>query len=226
MSWNARDLSGLPAEEQQRILRRREISRQSYQNRKEAMREARREQAKRYRNANPEKNRERRKNWRDANLEYARSESRRWYHENKDRAQSGNKAWREANPEYHKNYHAERYATDIQYRLRHRLRARLHSALKGYPGSFDKPGCAVDDLGCTLDELRIYLAEQFQSDMSWKNHGEVWEIDHRKPLVGFDLTDRKQFLEACHYTNLQPLYKFDNRSKGAAIAPNDNPEKS
>jgi hypothetical protein len=35
----------------------------------------------------------------------------------------------------------------------------------------------------------------------------------KKPPALFDLTDRKQFLEACHYTNLQPLWAVDNIRK-------------
>ena len=49
--------------------------------------------------------------------------------------------------------------------------------------------------------------------MSWDNYPRLWEIDHIVPLSAFDLTDRKQFLEACNYTNLQPLWWFDNLLK-------------
>jgi desulfoferrodoxin (superoxide reductase-like protein) len=38
-----------------------------------------------------------------------------------------------------------------------------------------------------------------------------------KPLASFDLTDRKQLLEACHYTNLQPLWAIDNFIKNDKI---------
>jgi len=52
--------------------------------------------------------------------------------------------------------------------------------------------------------------------MNWENHGK-WHIDHRLPLKHFDLTDREQFLKAVNYTNLQPLWAFDNISKGCKI---------
>jgi hypothetical protein len=50
--------------------------------------------------------------------------------------------------------------------------------------------------------------------MTWDNWTtDGWHIDHIKPLASsFDLTDRKQFLEACHYTNLQPLWAKDNHN--------------
>ncbi len=46
---------------------------------------------------------------------------------------------------------------------------------------------------------------------NWSHTG--WHIDHIIPLASFDLNDRQQFLEATHYTNLQPLWMEDNMRK-------------
>lgn len=48
--------------------------------------------------------------------------------------------------------------------------------------------------------------------MTWENWG-AWQLDHIRELALFDLTDRAQFLEACHYTNYQPLWMADNLAK-------------
>jgi hypothetical protein len=54
--------------------------------------------------------------------------------------------------------------------------------------------------------------------MTWDNYGQFgWHIDHIKPLSVFDLTDREQFLEACRYTNLQPMWWKENLSKGSKV---------
>lgn len=92
-----------------------------------------------------------------------------------------------------------------------RLRTRLYQALK----KNQRAGSAVRDLGCTIPELRIHLENQFRDEMNWENYGSYWEIDHIRPLSSFNLSDREEFLQAVHYTNLQPLTVEENRSKGA-----------
>jgi len=100
-----------------------------------------------------------------------------------------------------------RRKTDIQFKLSHNLRVRLISAIKGNY----KVGSAVKDLGCSVEELKSYIESKFQPGMSWDNWTkDGWHIDHIKPLSSFDLTDRNKLLEACHYTNLQPLCTTDN----------------
>ena len=69
-------------------------------------------------------------------------------------------------------------------------------------------------VGYTAEQLKQHLEKQFTSEMNWKNHGELWEIDHIKPCAVFDLTDVNQQKECFNYINTQPLYKTDNRSKG------------
>ena len=108
-------------------------------------------------------------------------------------------------------YQNKRYSGDLNFKIRCSLRGRISKALKN-----GKAGSAVKDLGCTVAELRSYLEKQFQGGMSWNNYGD-WHIDHILPLASFDLSDRRQFLKACHFTNLQPLWKKDNLKKGANI---------
>lgn len=136
------------------------------------------------------------------------------------------KDYRENNPDAHKQWkisnkehlsvwrsknHKSRYTSDPTYRLGMILRNRVNESLSDgkLGGSF------VEDLGCSVSYLRAYLESKFSSGMTWANHGKYgWHIDHIQPLSGFDLTDRKKFLEACHYTNLQPLWAIDNLKKG------------
>jgi hypothetical protein len=107
-------------------------------------------------------------------------------------------------------------AEDPNFKLASRLRSRLTKAIN----RDQKAGSAVRDLGCPIPELKARLELMFSPGMTWENwgHGEgKWNIDHILPLASFDLTDREQFLVACHYTNLQPLWHIDNMRKGKKI---------
>jgi hypothetical protein len=105
---------------------------------------------------------------------------------------------------------ARKLLEDVQYRLRLALRTRLNIAIKH--GS--RAGSAVRDLGCTIAAFKIWIEAQFEPGMSWDNWGrDTWHLDHIKPLADFDLTDRTQFLTACHYTNMRPLWAEDNLAR-------------
>lgn len=126
----------------------------------------------------------------------------------------GTKKWKETSKgkKTLSNYSKKRRNTDPKYKLSCILRTRLNTVLR----RSQKVGSSVLDLGCSLEELKIYLESKFVVGMIWGNHGK-WHIDHIVPLSSFDLTDREQLLKACHYTNLQPLWAFDNLSKGSKV---------
>lgn len=108
--------------------------------------------------------------------------------------------------------HAKRRATDIQYKLRSSLRVRMWSAMRAQ----QKSGSAVGDLGCTVPEFKAHIESLFTEGMTWDNWGKnagCWQLDHIKPLHTFDLSDRKQFLEACNYTNIRPLWMEENLAR-------------
>ncbi len=109
--------------------------------------------------------------------------------------------YKEAQRVYRKN----RRASDIKFKLITSIRTRLNTAMRG----LYKSGSAVHDLGCSIEELKTFLEKKFQPGMSWDNHGK-WHIDHKIPLASFNLSDRKQFMKAVNYKNLQPLWAKDN----------------
>lgn len=134
--------------------------------------------------------------------------------ENKIKLNLKHKEWCKKNEDkrkaYMNNYFKERRNKDIQFRINLGLRSRFYQAVK----KNHKTGSAIKNLGCSITELKSYLESKFLYGMSWDNYGLYgWHIDHIKPLSAFDLSDRKQMLEACHYTNLQPLWAKDNLSK-------------
>lgn len=99
-----------------------------------------------------------------------------------------------------------------QYQIRKNIHTRLYVAIKNNYKKSD-----IHNLGCDLFEFKKYLKSKFKRGMTWENYGSKWHIDHIKPLSSFDLTDRKQLLECCHYLNTQPLWKKENLLKGTKI---------
>jgi hypothetical protein len=189
---------------------------------------------KQWRHRNKNKIKSQNKIYYEINKEKLKAKSKMWAYANPDKVKkrkqtNRHKQWRR---NYYKRYRSANLEkcreqdriqakkrlhenkNNIQFQLTRSLRTRLYHAINNN----QKVGSAVKDLGCTIEELKIYLESKFQSGMTWDNWSkEGWHIDHIKPLSSFDLTDRNQLLKACHYTNLQPLWSQDNLVKSDNI---------
>ncbi len=166
-----------------------------------------------WRDKNPEKYVAWTKAYYVANRETRKAQSAKWAKDNSEYVAAYARKYQEDNREklntHFRAYRKNRYDNDPCFRVAECLRARMRSAIKNN----HKAGSAVADLGCSIECFKRFLEHQFQEGMTWDNHGE-WHIDHVKPLASFDLTDRKQFLEAANWTNHQPLWAEDNLRKG------------
>jgi len=118
---------------------------------------------------------------------------------------------------YSRAYQVTRRQSDPQYRLRCALAGRVLTAIRKQYGK--KAAKTMTLVGCSVQELMQHLEAQFLPGMTWDNHSlEGWHIDHIRPCASFDLTDPAQQRECFHWSNLQPLWAFDNISKGAKLA--------
>lgn len=97
------------------------------------------------------------------------------------------------------------------FRLKQLVRNRINDCLKNK--GVRKRFKSIKYLGCTWEELKEHLENQFVTGMSWRNR-HLWHIDHIIPLALFDLSDTKQQEVAFHVTNLQPLWAHENLKKG------------
>lgn len=71
-------------------------------------------------------------------------------------------------------------------------------------------------IGCSERQLATHLEGLFEKNMTFHNHGE-WEVDHIFPVSKCDINDADSIRKCFHYTNLQPLWKIDNRMKSNKI---------
>lgn len=113
------------------------------------------------------------------------------------------------NKKYYRDYANNRYKTDIHFRVKTSVQARIRGAIKNNW----KSARTSELLGCSIEFLKTYLENQFDSSMSWQNYGSYWHIDHIKPCIDFDLSKPEQQMSCFHYTNLQPLEAIENVTK-------------
>ena len=116
-------------------------------------------------------------------------------------------------PEYqlkHKEYQREYKRKKRQcstFRLKENLRTYFYRTITNKSSSIFKY------LGCSVEEFRVYIENQFSQDMTWENYGTYWEIDHIKPIDIFDFSIEHEIYECWNYQNLQPLTINENKIK-------------
>lgn len=164
--------------------------------------------------ANPAKDRERCKAWEKKNPDYNAAKHREYRKRFPERYREYERR-KVRNPvrrrETLRAWCAFKRATDPNWRLRQNLRTRLYLALKG----ISKSAPTLRLIGCTIENLWIYLESMFEEGMTRENYGKVWEVDHIIACALFDLTKEDHQKRCFHFSNLQPLFLADNRSKGA-----------
>lgn len=109
-------------------------------------------------------------------------------------------------------YKKNRALKDPSFKLVRALRDRHSKAVKN--ASKRKSFRTTDLLGCSSEELKIYIESQFTNQMNWENYGNYWSIDHIYPLSKIDWDNPEQIRKYCHFTNLRPLDKIENIKKG------------
>ena len=145
---------------------------------------------------NKEKVRQIHKNYRKSHRELYRECQKGYYDKNK------------------KEIYEREYKLNPQRRMYKILMSRMNRTIK------DKHGKRIistwELVGCDYETLKQHIEKKWLPNMSWDNYGfgdNKWHIDHILPCSSFDLTLDEQQKKCFHYTNLQPLWQFDNLSK-------------
>ncbi len=137
-----------------------------------------------------------------------------YYYDNKEKFAQKRKEYDQKHPNRQKEYNKvnlknnnlaqqRRYGKDISYKLRKLTTSRIHSLITG----FTKSKKTMEILGCTAEGFKQYIESLFSPEMTWENHGDIWEIDHILPCASFDFTQEGDLEKCFHYSNHQPLFK-------------------
>lgn len=165
---------------------------------------------------NPKKFKDKCINWRLNNPEKYNQQNKELYQKHKEASIKRCKEWVKLHPHYKVDrHHINKH--DPLYKLIFTARGRILQAIKR--GGYIKSKNTRDLLGC--DNVKIWkkhLEKQFKVGMSWDNHSLYgWHIDHIIPITAFDLSDPEEQLKAFNYKNTQPLWCWENWSKGSSI---------
>ena len=116
---------------------------------------------------------------------------------------------------YEREYRYNRRKDDMFFKIKGNLSGRLSDLINKRNLSTN----TFELIGCNRETFLSHIEKQFTEGMTWENYGlKGWHIDHIIPLSSFDLIIESEVKKACHYTNLQPLWWYDNLEKGNKIS--------
>jgi hypothetical protein len=107
----------------------------------------------------------------------------------------------------HKKGYGECKVCDIHKYLIKLQRLRIGQIMK--LANITKTKSSIQYLDCSVEYFKTYIEKKMTPGMTIENI----HYDHIKPVNKFNLQDPIEFMKCCHYTNFQPLLKFDNLSK-------------
>ena len=173
-----------------------------------------------YHTKNRERLNRRSKQYREDNLEVLKQRKHEYYIKNCEEIKRKRSEYYKINSErvikQIIDYEKEKRANDPKYRVLKNLRRRITLAIQSK--TIKKSGRTFDLLGSSPKETYGYLESLFKDGMSWDNYGfKGWHIDHIKPCSSFDLSDLEQQKQCFHYSNLQPLWWWENLEKSDKI---------
>lgn len=119
-------------------------------------------------------------------------------------------------PEMYRQYRRNKYRKRKQnptfsWMFKNKIRSSIAYVVRR--GKLSKCGRTVSLVGCTYVELKDRLEAWFRNGMTWDNWGTAWQIDHIQPISSFDLSNPDHQRQCCHYSNLQPLWTWENIRK-------------
>lgn len=151
--------------------------------------------------------------------------NKKYYNENQEAEKNRVKQFRLNNPDYVKKYYLEtkekrnkaynnKRKNNPLFRLKTNIKASIKNSFKRK--TFNKLTKTQLILGCSYEEFKQHLENQFESWMNWDNYGLYngelnygWDIDHIIPTSSAITED--ELIKLNHYSNLKPLCSKVNR---------------
>jgi hypothetical protein len=136
-----------------------------------------------------------------------REQQKKYYENNKELFSINAKLWAENNRERRNEISRKHYN---EYKTLMICRRLIKRTMK-YLGT-EKESRTIELLGYSPLLLKENIESKFLEGMNWDNYGD-WHIDHIKPISSFNKNEKPNVINSLD--NLQPLWAFDNLSKGS-----------
>lgn len=185
-----------------------------YEKNKKTYNEKRKQKTKGYYEKNKEVINQKHKKYYEENKESIKLKQKEYRENNKERLSEYGKEWRQNNKENRNEYEKSKKNTDPLYKLTCNTRSYVTRIIK--ENGYSKKSKINEIVGCSFTQLKEHLENNFESWMTWENHGKYngdenygWDVDHIVPLSSAE--NEEQLMELFHYSNLQPLCSYKNR---------------
>lgn len=156
--------------------------------------------------------------WQSENIPKVRANQKRYDERNPDKVRERKERHDKKYPEQlkarRKRYNDKRLKEDPVYRYLMEIRKKTREyAFKNYNHTGNE---FFKVIGISIDGFKEYIQGKFKDGMNWDNHGiDGWHFDHIIPISNAKTIEEVEKLS--HYTNLQPLWKEENESKGNKV---------
>ena len=167
-----------------------------------------------YRNNNLDSIKDKKKSYAIKNKDKIAIKRSEYHKTHRERLNNIAKTYRKSHKTEINKYFKNRRLIDSSFRISGNLRSRIKKFYKSK--TFDGGNISFTSVGCTPEFLRNYLETKFKTGMSHENYGyKGWHIDHIIPLAS--AKNKEELERLCHYTNLQPLWWWENLQKSDNI---------
>ena len=132
-----------------------------------------------------------------------------YYYNNRNRILDYQKLHSKNNRRKINAYERQKRKNDCNFNLFCNIRHRTKYAFKSQ--NIEK---IIDLIGCSNYCFHRWIIHQLYGDMTLKNYGKVWCLDHCYPLSKISLSNENELIKYTNWLNIRPMYIKENIIKG------------
>jgi hypothetical protein len=107
----------------------------------------------------------------------------------------------------------DRYKNDPEFRMKKIIRSRFKKTVLGKK-TYSK---ILNYIGVDIQYFLKWIEFNFDKNISWKNQGTYWDVEHIKPCASYNLLNEDEIKLCYNWKNLRPCEKIENYKKNDKI---------